>query len=507
MRALHIRLTFTFALLLAALAVGLLLLLSRISDRYSDEVLQRLNSDIAPYVVRELPLLEDGKVKETALHELAHRTMTVNPSAEVYLLDPFGRVLSTAIPRNRVRRDSVRLDPIRTFLRFPDRRPLYGDDPTSVAAQRVFSVAAIQSEGSLQGYLYVVLGGQPAQSIDAHLRGSYTFRTGAAALALVLAATLLIAGVLFTALTRRLRKLDHRMHAWAMALPAAALGRAARTAPGDEISALADRFRTMSEAIEHQIQDLKATDELRRELIANVSHDLRTPLASLRGYIETALVKDVARGDVRAHLMVALRQTDQLGRLIEALFDLAKLESGTVTPKLEPFVVAELLQDVALRFQVRARECQVEMNTFLDTDCILALGDIELIERVMGNVLENALRHTPAGGHVRTEMSVEPTLVRVRVIDTGSGIEPQHLSRIFDRFYSAPDQSDRDRAGLGLAIVKRIMDLHDQSVRILSDKGTGTTVEFTLQRAGRWSATPVLGRKYHASCENGVITT
>jgi len=483
MRALHVRLTFAFALLLAALAVGLLLLLSSTSNRYSDEVLQRLNSGIAPYVVQELPLLKGGKVNEAALHELAHRTMTVNPSAELYLLDPSGHVLSTAIPRNRIRRDSVRLDPIRTFLRFSDRRPLYGDDPTSVAARRVFSVAPIQSGRSLQGYLYVVLGGQPAQSIDAHLRGSYTLRTGALALALVLATTLLIAAVLFTALTRRLRSLDHRMHAWAMALPAAALGRTVHTAPGDEISALADRFRTMSEAIEHQIRDLKATDELRRELIANVSHDLRTPLASLRGYIETAIVKDVAQGELRAHLNVALHQTDQLGRLIDALFELAKLESGTVTPKLEPFVVAELLQDVALRFQVRARECRVEMHTLLDTDCILALGDIELIERVMGNLLENALRYTPAGGRVRTEMSVEPTLIRVRVIDTGSGIERQHLPRIFDRFYSAPDHSDRDRAGLGLAIVKRIIDLHGQSVRILSSRGTGTTVEFTLERA------------------------
>src|SRR5258708_31014939 len=335
--------------------------------------------------------------------------MTVNPSAEVYLLDLLGRVLSTAIPRNRILRVSVRLDPIRTFLQYPDRRPLYGDDPTSAAALRVFSVAAIPSGASLQGYLYVVLGGQPAQSIDAHLRGSYTLRTGAAALALVLAATLLIACVLFTALTRRLRKLDHRMQAWAMTLPAAALGRTAYTAPGAEISALADRFRTMSEAIEHQIRRLKATDELRRELIANVSHELRTPLASLRGYIETALVKDVAQGELRAHLNVALRQTDQLGRLIDALFELAKLESGTVTPKLEPFVVAELLQDVALRFQVRAPECRVEMHTLLDIDCILALGDIHLIERVMGNLLENALRYPPAGGHLRPALSLQPT--------------------------------------------------------------------------------------------------
>ena len=239
MRALHVRLTIAFAVLLACLAIGLLLLLGRTSDRYSDEVLQRLNSGIALYVVQELPLLTGGKVNEAALHELAHRTMTVNPSAEVYLLDPSGRLLSTAIPRNRIRRVSVRLEPIEAFLRFPDSRPMYGDDPTSLSVRRVFSVAAIRSEGRIQGYLYVVLGGQPAQSIDARLRGSYTLRTAAVALGLVLAGTLLIAGVLFTALTRRLRQLDHRMHAWAMALPATALGPTARMAAGDEISALA----------------------------------------------------------------------------------------------------------------------------------------------------------------------------------------------------------------------------------------------------------------------------
>jgi signal transduction histidine kinase len=282
------------------------------------------------------------------------------------------------------------------------------------------------------------------------------------------------------------------MHEWAMALPATALGPTDHLTSGDEISALAARFRTMSEAIERQIADLKATDELRRELIANVSHDLRTPLASLRGYIETVLVKNrtLAEGDLRAHLSVALSQADQLGRLIDALFELAKLESGTLTPKLEPFAVAELLQDVALRFRIPAQKRGIKLHTLLETDGILALGDIELIERVMGNLLENALRYTPPGGQVRTEMLVASTLIRVRVVDTGSGIEPQHLPRIFDRFYCAPDHSDRNRAGLGLAIVKRIMDLHRQPVRILSGNGNGTTVEFTLERATSGVAPP-----------------
>ena len=485
MRALHVRLTLALAALLAALAIGLLLLLSRTSERYADEVLQRLNADIAMYVVRELPLLDNGIVNEQALRELGRRAMTVNPSTEVYLLDPQGRVISTLVPHDRVRRLAVQLEPIRTFLGSPERRPLYGDDPASTDASRVFSVAAINRGGGLQGYLYVVLGGQKAQSIAARLRGSYTLRSASSALALVIGATLLIAAFLFAVLTRRLRNLDQRMLCWTATLPASALGPAHRAPLGDEISALTARFEAMSAAIERQIRDLKATDELRRELIANVSHDLRTPLAALRGYIETLLVKAevLGTGDLRAHLSVALRQTDQLGRLIEALFELAKLESGTVVPKLEPFAIAELLQDVALRFRMPAEEQGVELHTLLTMDGTLALGDIELIERVMSNLLENALRHTPSAGHVRIEMSVESVLVRVRVIDTGSGIEPQHLPRIFDRFYSSPDHSDRDRAGLGLAIVKRIMDLHMQSVRILSYKGTGTTVEFTLARA------------------------
>jgi signal transduction histidine kinase len=306
----------------------------------------------------------------------------------------------------------------------------------------------------------------------------------------VLAATLLSATVLFAALTRRLRELGSRMDEWAMAQPAPALGPMGHTAPGDEISALTARFRAMSEAIERQIRDLKATDELRRELIANISHDLRTPLTSLRGYIETVLVKHPALSDSdrRAHLSVALSQAHQLGRLIDALFDLARLESGAVIPKFEPFAVAELLQDVVLRFRIQAQERGIELQTSLDTESILALGDIGLIERVMGNLVENALRYAPAGGLVRCEISAASTLIRVRVMDTGRGIDPQHLPRIFDRFYSAPSHADRDRAGLGLAIVKRIMDLHDQSVRILSAKGAGTTVEFTLDRADRGTA-------------------
>lgn len=485
MKALHLRLTLVLAVLFAALAAGLIAMLGATSDRYADEVLQRLNADIAMYVVRELPLLEGDTVNRAALDELGRRAMTVNPSTEVYLLSPSGRMLSSLLPRERIRRSRVDLRPIERFLNNANSRPIYGDDPSSASARRVFSVAPIERRGQLQGYLYVILGGGRAQSVAAQLRGSYSLRTAASTVLLVFAAALLVAGLLFTALTRRLRRLGERMQVWAGALPKDALETAALAAGGDEIGVLTARFESMSQAIERQIRQLQSTDSLRRELIANVSHDLRTPLTTLRGYIETLQLRgsDASSADWRTHLEVALNQTDQLGRMIDALFELARLESGSIVPNQEPFEVAEWLQDVAQRFQIRARQSGIELHAVPSATRASARADLQLMERVMGNLLENALRFTPRGGQVRMESTAEPALVRVRVVDTGGGIDPGHLPRLFDRFYSAPDHSDRNRAGLGLAIVKCIVDLHGQQVTIHSQHGAGTTVEFTLARA------------------------
>jgi signal transduction histidine kinase len=470
---------------LALLGAAVLALMARTSAQYAAEVRQRLDAGIAMYVVRELHLLERGKVNEVALRELANRAMTVNPSAEVYLLDPRGRVLSAGQQSVPLGRTSVRLEPILQFLRTPERRPLFGDDPTSSTRRRVFSVAPIEEGGRLEGYLYVVLGGRPERSIAEQLWGSYALRAGFLTLLLVIVLTVAASAGLFFGLTRRLRALDSVMDRWARGIPGDALKLDASITAGDEITALSRRFRSMSKAIEGQIQELKTTDELRRELIANVSHDLRTPLTSLRGYIETALVKApvVAIPELTAHLTVALRQAEQLGRLIEALFELARLESGSVAVKIEPVSIAELLQDIGMRFRLLADAAQVKLSTRLDTSGVLAYADVALIERVISNLLENAIRHTPEHGEVRLEMLVEDRDIRVRICDTGYGIDPGQLPLIFDRFKGTRASADRNRAGLGLPIVKRIIDLHSQRVTITSEKNLGTTVEFTLERA------------------------
>jgi two-component system, OmpR family, sensor kinase len=481
---LHARLTLAFGVLLVVLAAVLAALLMHVSERYYAEVSQRLNAGIAMYVTNELPLFDGGRVNRGALEKLAHRAMTLNPSAEVYLLAPDGEVLATLIPPQRIVRRVVDLAPIRRFLADRDTRPIYGDVPTYAHRRGVFSVAPVMADGKLAGYLYVVLGSQRFDSVVAAVKGNYALQFGISIAVAIVLAMFVIAAILFRALTLPLRRLASRLREWSSRIGVGAGGSDAADG-GNEIAELERRFGHMAERIEQQLGALKEADALRRELIANVSHDLRTPLASMRGYLETVLLKG-ERLDVdtrRQYLETAFRQCEHLERLIAALFELSKLESGAVVPHLEDFSLSELLHDVALRFRLRAEQAGIELHVRCDPAGPRAYGDIALVERVLENLLDNALRHTAAGGRVSLEMLPEPTRIRVLVADNGSGVAVEDLPSVFDRFYRGGGHARGARTGLGLAIVRRIVELHGQTVSLNSTPGVGTCVEFGLPPA------------------------
>ena len=479
---LHARLTLAFGVLLALLAVLLVGLLTHVTERYYAEVSQRLNANVAMYVTDQMALFGRDGVNRAALNELADRVMTVNPSAEIYLLTPDGRILATLVPERRLVRRAIDLAPIRQFLADNDARPLFADDPTDSNLRRVFSVAAVKVEGTLAGYLYVVLGSGRFESTAAAVRGSYALQLGLTIAAAVLAMMFAVGAGLFRALTTPLRRLAQRMQDWSGLAGIAAGDRMDSGAAGNEIAVLDHRFTHMARQIEQQFRDLKAGDALRRELIANVSHDLRTPLASMRGYLETVLLKGgrLSEDQRRQYLETACRHCEHLEHLIAALFELSKLESGAVVPQREEFSLGELLQDVALRFRLRAQQAGIELRARFDPAGPRAYGDIALIERVLENLLDNALRHTPAGGRVSLETLPDGRRVRVAVADTGSGIAMEDLPRVFDRFYQGGGQARGARSGLGLAIVRRIVELHGQTVSLTSTPGVGTCVEFGL---------------------------
>ena len=223
---------------------------------------------------------------------------------------------------------------------------------------------------------------------------------------------------------------------------------------------------------------------LRRDLIANVSHDLRTPLAALHGYLETLLVKgqSLSPQQQKTYLETAVRQSEHLGTLIAELFELVKLDFRGFEIHPEPVQLGELAQDVLQKFTLLAEEKRIALKADIGPGLPSVQADMGLMERVLENLIDNALRHTPAGGVVSVAVSPHGERVRVRVSDTGSGIPAAEIPHIFERFYRV-DKSRTSRtggAGLGLAIVKRIMDLHAAPVEVESRPLEGTAFSLSF---------------------------
>jgi len=476
-------------LLVVGLLGGGFFVLEQFSTRhYYEEITQRLNSSIAMYVTGEMQLIEDGQVNRDALGLLAQRAMIINPTVEVYLLDRQGRILAHALPPESVQSERVALGPIRELIAGISAMPLRGTDPRNPQRQKIFSAHPVMHNGELQGYLYAILGGQKYDELADSLRGSYVQRLSLGALAAIVLAAFGVGLLVFSLLTRRLTRLTvevrHFTESGFDSTAALNLAPDARNGSGDEISQLRTAFGRMANKIQQQFEGLKETDRLRRELVSNVSHDLRTPLASMHGYVETLLLKnDSLSAAERLHyLEITRKHSLRLRQLIGDLFELSKLDSASIEPTLETFSLAELLQDVTQEFELEAQRRGIAIRVESPSAAILVHADIGLIQRVLENLLRNALKYTPTGGNITISLDPQPGRVAVTIADTGCGIASQDLGRIFDRFYRS-EQGEEGRstsAGLGLAIVKRILDLHGSRITVHSAPNEGARFEFDI---------------------------
>jgi signal transduction histidine kinase len=482
-RTLYGRLALVFAALILAVGGVAAWVYMDMIQRHQQEVLQRLSKDLARHIGEHTDLVRDFRWNRPAVDDLFHMLMAVNPGIEVYLIKPDGHIDAHVAPPGRVKMTHVDVAPIRAFLAGQP-LPILGDDPRGAPASKIFSVAPCQHLGKTVGYLYVILAGEAYDQLAADVWASRAFVSAVWAAGGLLLLTLLAGLAAFALITRRLRRLTAQV----VGLAANDFRLPPDTAPHsspDEIGTLDRAFRHMAGRIHAQMDELRRQDQLRREMVANISHDLRTPLTSLQGYLETLQLKadSLPPEDRERYLDIAVRHARKVSKLAQELFELAKLECEVVKPQEEPFALAELVQDVLQKFELPARKRQVALNASVDTALPAVKADIGLIERVLTNLIDNALRHTPPHGEVRVEASVDADAVRVRVRDTGSGIPADRRALLFERPSPISDPRGRTSGGLGLLIVKRILSLHGSSIRLEEAAGPGAAFSFALRAA------------------------
>ena len=486
--SLYWKIAATFLVLLVVIGGAYVFITIETVQAYFQEKNQRLHADLAEHVVSEVkPSYTNGQVDEASMDKIMHSMMAINPSIEVYLLDTEGKILNYVAPYKKVKLEEVEMAPLLTFIDTEGQQFIKGDDPRNPGLQKEFSAAPIMENDELIGYVYVVLASEEYEMAAEELFGDYIMRLGGNTMLLTLVITFLLGLTIFWFITRYLNQIIEVVKKFKEGhleerIPVKSSG---------ELKMLALTFNEMAEKILNNIEDIKATENLRRELVANVSHDLRTPISIIHGYVETLLMKEnsLTYEERIQYLNTILESTERLKKLVSDLFELSKLEAKEVHPHKEPFFITELIQDISQKHKLMAQEKNITIVPVVDNDAPMVNADISLIERVLQNLMDNAIKFSDDGDIITIETHQFDDDVEVKITDTGKGIPEEDQPYVFDRYFnlskstavsSQDAEATKTSSGLGLAIVKKILEIHNATINLSSRLNQGSSFSFRL---------------------------
>jgi two-component system, OmpR family, sensor kinase len=474
--SLRLRIWLLVIVFFLGLSVVFVLVLMRAYWDYSDELRQRQGMQFTQRIALEYPQLARFQLDQRdALETSFEQLLFYEPASALYLLDAKGVVLAgfskqraiSSLPR-------VKLEPVQQLLKGQNRGLVLGDDPDVPAWQCIVAVAPLE-EGA--GFLYLVMRMSDGER-SAGLIRSYSMRA-----ALVLGATTLLLGALMVwallaFVTRPLKRLGEaasRVQDGGLEAPELLERR-------DELGQSARAMDSMARRLNEKVIEVRSMDSARREWVASIAHDLRTPLTSLTGHLETVQLRaerlsDAERGTL---LSTALRNARHLDKLSAGLLDIARLDSPDFKAQREDANLGELLDDVAARYVSTAAEHAITLEVQYPSGMRFVSLDLGLIDRAVSNLLDNAFRYTPDSGKIILSARLEGEALCIEVQDSGPGLKDEELARVFERFYqSEPNRQGKGHVGLGLSIVQRVAELHGGTVRAAHREGGGA--KFTMQ--------------------------
>ncbi len=478
------KLWIAFILLVLLMGASYVLITNYFANKHYQETTQRLHAEVANHVIEEKfqnasPFLEDGSVNKPLFGDLMHDMMAVNRGIEVYLLNQTGEILYSVVldPDDKDATKSVALGPINSFIENKGEKFMLGDDPRNPGEQKIFSAAPYAVNGH-EGFIYIILAGNKFQEVSNTLMGQYFAKLGIGATLLTTIFVTLLGLLAIWFLTKNLRLITRTVRKFREG----DLDVRIENPDKSDIAIFANSFNEMADTIVGNMDKMQSVDQLRRELIANVSHDLRTPLAVLKGYVETLQMKreTLSEKEKEEYLQITHDNVDKLSNLINQLFEYSKLEAEQVTPVKEPFSITELSHDLIAKFKVLAERKEIGLKLDNPEENCMVYADVSLVERALQNLIENAIKYTEQKGKVTLSLNKKGKNIEINITDTGTGIPVSEQPYIFDRYKQVDKSAKKQGYGLGLAIVKKIMDLHDTTITVLSKPKEGSSFIFNL---------------------------
>ncbi len=442
---------------------------------------QLLNKDVAAHIAKfSSPFERDGINKRKA-DSVFQNAMVLSPSAEVYFLDTAGKVIAFHAPEADIKLHSLSTDHIKEYIASAGRKYIKGPDPKDPSNAKIFSAAEVISHQRKLGYIYVILGSNEYRNVSQMLFSSHVTNLVLEAFCIIILLSVLISLIYLN----RIQQSFNRMIVVLKRFEAGDFEARFKIKEQHELAPVTQAFNNMADLLVYNINRLTEMENIRKDFIAHISHDLRTPLSIARGYTETLLIKKqqgaVSQQEWDSYIQMILNKILQVEHMVSQLFEISKMESVDFKLKPEPFVLSEIVQETVNTFQLNAREKHVDLKC---TQCqyhVWINADIGMMERVIQNLIDNAVKNTPENGTVKVALSVENKDLIFSITNTGNPLPEELLDWINSTEKKHREHANRPlKTGLGLIILKKILELHGSDLKVEVQNNIGNIFSFSM---------------------------
>ena len=394
---------------------------------------QLLNKDVAAHVAKFTSPFEENGINKKKADSVFYNAMVLNPSIEVYFLDTTGKVLYYQSPDTVIQLWNLPLEKIRRYINSQGSEYITAPDPKDPSQEKVFSASEVYNHSKRLGYIYVVLGGKEYGNAYSMLFGSHIGSLGLKVFIIVVVLSLLISIFYFNRLQKNYRNIIQVLERYQDGDPDARFPSTMR----NEFAPITASFNTMADLLSNNLHKLHKSEKERKDFIANISHDLRTPLAVARGYTETLLAgiqkQNTSKEQETEYGQLVLKKIQHVEKLVQQLSELSKMESLESMPSREPFLFSELLDELVKTYQMPAAEKNIQLNCTGCRDMYWINADIRMMERVIQNLLDNALKYTPSGGSIHVTLRQEGHELAA-IFENSGGPLPENLIRWINHY-------------------------------------------------------------------------
>jgi len=440
---------------------------------------QLLNKDVATHIAQFTSPFEHDTINTKKADSVFYNAMVLSPGAEVYFLDTNGNVIAYHAKKSELKQLALPLTNIKKLIASKGEAYIKGTDPKDPLNNKIFSAAEVKGKSKNLGYIYVILASN--KSVSNLLFSSYIGNFLIQVFSVIILFSIFIAFIYF----RRIERSYNDVMIVLERFQNGDLNARFKTKEHNDLAEITLAFNKMADLLVYNINRLTKSEKERKNFITNISHDLLTPLSIARGYIETLVIKkntdDLSQSEQETYVNIILNKIKQMDEMVNQLFELSRMESVEFKAAKEPFVLSEIVQETVKIFQLSASLKNIDLKCTKCQYHVWIDADVSMMERVVQNLLQNAVNNTPENGTIQISVAVESKELIFKIQNTGPSLSEDLLAWINNPEEEGLLTTDwSSSSGVGLLIVKKILQLHGSSLKAITDNNTGNIFSFSM---------------------------